>query len=225
MVFVDLITQIAGQIVQLTIWGQTNVRAAVVGTVWATLGAILDGAHLDGAALVADGQRIAVARTAAAKSCVRAYAWRKRTLDIAQASCSRVVVRQAGGRGSVRAVTAKQRFFFLVRARYYYAQLIGIVAAGNRSFGVLATAAGGWRTIAAGHFNTIDMFGQNEVDHTGHGITAVHARCAVFQYLDAFNCRQRNGVDIDRPTVAAGERREAASIHQHQGAGRTQAAQ
>ena len=131
MVVVDLVAQVAGEVVQLAFRGQADIRTAVVRAVrHATGGGGAD--HANGGAVVGRSQRVAVggaattevgARFAGGVDIVRYSTRNEGALDIALAGGGAVVVRQAGGGLGVVAVAAEQCLFSFNRCRGYNAQL------------------------------------------------------------------------------------------------------
>ena len=127
-------------------------------------------------------------------------------------------VRQPGVGVGEAARRTKEIIFLLERARQGHreAVFIEITKPGDDAdFRVFAAAAAGGRAVRGGDLDALEVLAQNEVDDTGDGIAAVHARSAILKYFDTFNRTQRNGVDIHvLPT--AGKEGQATAVDQYQ---------
>ncbi|EEF27341.1 conserved hypothetical protein, partial [Ricinus communis] len=98
-------------------------------------------------------------------------------------------------------------------------------AAGDRRLVVLRAAMRGRRAAAAADLQPLEALRQDEIDHAGHRVAAIHAGRAILQHLDALDGRQRYHIDVDRRPAAAGKRRQPPPVDQHQRALRSQPAQ
>ena len=101
---------------------------------------------------------------------------------------------------------------------------IGLVLAGGEADEGAVEAAFVGHAVLAAQLHALEVLLEDEVDHAGHRIGAVHARHAAGHHLHALDPFHRDGVDVDRGGAGAGTH-VAAAVDQHQGAGRAHAAQ
>ena len=73
-------------------------------------------------------------------------------------------------------------------------------------------------------FDAAIVFLEDEVDHATNRIRSVNGRCAIFQYLYAIHCSQRNGIQINSVALCTMQG-NASPVQEHQGARRAKSTQ
>jgi hypothetical protein len=127
---------------------------------------------------------------------------------------------QAGPESREVAIAPEQRFFLVVGQRSRDVEaVLGQVAPAADDVGIprLTAAAARRRAILAAHLHAGVVLAENEVDHAGDGVRAVHGRGAVTQHFDTLDRRERDRVHVDRVAGAeAGVLDEPPTVHKYQ---------
>src|SRR5262249_14236199 len=66
---------------------------------------------------------------------------------------------------------------------------VGLIETGVVGYGV---------AIVLRDLDSTEIFPEMDIDHTSHGIRAVHGRSTRLQNFDALDRRERDGIDIDK---------------------------